>query len=113
MCLGVTVLTSDPEASSHVLHQRVAAALEAGCGGIVCAAPDIATVREIAPATTIVTPGIRPPGAPTDDQSRVATPAQALAANANMLVIGRVVTRAEHPAAAARALVEPLLAGPG
>jgi orotidine-5'-phosphate decarboxylase len=109
MGLGVTVLTSDAEASSRVLHQRVAAALEAGCGGVVCAAPDIPAVREIAPAATIVTPGIRPPGSPSDDQSRVATPAQALAANANMLVIGRVVTRAERPVAAARALVEPLM----
>lgn len=109
MGLGVTVLTSDRDVSPHLLHQRVAAGLEGGCGGIVCAAPDIATVREIAPAAMIVTPGIRPPGAPADDQSRVATPVEAFDANANMLVIGRVVTRAEHPVAAARALVEPLL----
>lgn len=110
MGLGVTVLTSEAEASSPVLHHRVAAALEAGCGGVVCAAPDLPTVREIAPAATIATPGIRPAGAPTDDQSRVATPVEALDGGANLLVIGRVVTRAERPAAAARALVEPLLA---
>ena len=48
--LGVTVLTSDPDATPHLLHQRVAAGLDGGCHGFVCAVPDIATVRQLAPA---------------------------------------------------------------
>lgn len=103
--LGVTVLTSEAEASVHVLHQRVAVGLEAGCAGFVCAAPDVAVVRQLAPRSLLVTPGIRPAGSPVDDQGRVATPAAAVAAGADLLVVGRPVTRAEDPEAAARALV--------
>lgn len=113
MALGVTVLTSEPDASPHVLRQRVTTALDAGCRGLVCAVGDIPVVREIAPAATIVTPGIRPAGAPQDDQGRVATPEEALAAGANLLVIGRAVTAAPSPLDAARALVRPLLADNG
>jgi orotidine-5'-phosphate decarboxylase len=105
IALAVTVLTSEPEASTHVLHQRVAAGLDAGCTGFVCAVADVHDVRQLAPRATIVTPGIRPPGASADDQGRVATPADALAAGADLLVVGRPVTRAADPAAAARALV--------
>ena len=106
--LGVTVLTSDPEATPHLLHQRVAAGLDGGCHGFVCAAPDIATVRQLAPSSLLVTPGIRPEGAPAEDQSRVATPRQALDAGAGLLVVGRPVTRADDPVAAVRALVASL-----
>jgi orotidine-5'-phosphate decarboxylase len=106
--LGVTVLTSDPEATPHLLHQRVAAGLDGGCHGFVCAAPDIATVRQLAPSSLLVTPGIRPQGAPAEDQSRVATPRQALDAGAGLLVVGRPVTRADDPVAAVRALVASL-----
>jgi orotidine-5'-phosphate decarboxylase len=108
VALGVTVLTSEPEASAHVLRQRVALALEAGCGGLVCAAPDIATVREMAPSALLVTPGIRPPGASADDQGRVATPREALDAGAGLLVVGRPITRADDPVAAARSLAASL-----
>lgn len=111
--LGVTILTSDTEASSHLLRLRVASALEAGCGGIVCAAPDVEAVREIAPAAIIVTPGIRSGNASVDDHARVATPVEALTSGANLLVIGRAVTSADDPAEAAEALVAPLLAGDG
>ena len=108
VALGVTVLTSEPEANTHVLHQRVTAGLEAGCGGFVCGAPDVHEVRQLAPRAVLVTPGIRPEGAPTDDQGRVATPAGALAAGSDVLVVGRPVTRAADPAAAARRLVAEL-----
>lgn len=107
--LAVTILTSEAEASEHVLRQRVTAAVEAGCGGLVCAVPDIPTVRELAPATTLVTPGIRAAGAPVDDQGRVATPQEAFAAGADLLVIGRPVTLAADPVQAA----EDLLGGLG
>jgi orotidine-5'-phosphate decarboxylase len=105
VALAVTVLTSDPEASSHVLRQRVTAGLDAGCGGFVCAVPDLAEVREIAPAAVVATPGVRAEGAPVDDQARVATPQVALDAGADLLVIGRAVTGAEDPSAAAGALL--------
>ncbi|HLM65333.1 MAG TPA: orotidine-5'-phosphate decarboxylase [Acidimicrobiales bacterium] len=111
VALAVTVLTSEPEAHVHVLHQRVMAGLEAGCGGFVCAAPDIAAIRQLAPRAVLVTPGIRPAGAPADDQARVATPADALAAGADLLVVGRPVTRADDPVDAARRLVAEAAAG--
>jgi orotidine-5'-phosphate decarboxylase len=106
--LGVTVLTSEPEASAHLLRQGVKAGLDGGCGGFVCAVPDVPTIRQIVPAAVLATPGIRPEGAAIDDQGRVATPRQALAAGADLLVVGRPVTRADDPVAAARALVAPL-----
>lgn len=109
VALGVTVLTSEPEASTHLVHQRVTAGLDGGCQGFVCAAPDIATVRQLAPSALVVTPGIRPEGAPADDQGRVATPRQAIDAGAGLLVVGRPVTQADDPVAAARALVASLV----
>src|ERR687892_1951487 len=109
VALGVTVLTSEPEASAHLLQQRVAAGLNGGCDGFVCAVPDVDTVRQIAPAAMLATPGIRPEGAAIDDQGRVATPRHALDAGADLLVVGRPVTRAPDPVAAAQALVAPLV----
>jgi len=106
--LGVTVLTSEPEASAHLLHQRVGVGLDGGCQGFVCSALDIAAVHQLAPSALVVTPGIRPEGAPAEDQARVATPRQALDAGAGLLVVGRPITRAEDPVAAARALVASL-----
>jgi orotidine-5'-phosphate decarboxylase len=108
VAMGVTVLTSEPEASAHLLHQRVTAGLDGGCGGFVCAVPDVETVRQIAPAAVLATPGIRPAGATIDDQGRAATPRSALDAGADLLVVGRPVTRADDPVAAARALVAAL-----
>jgi orotidine-5'-phosphate decarboxylase len=108
MALGVTVLTSEPEVSAHVLRQRVSAGLDGGCGGFVCAVDDVAAVRQLAPAARLVTPGIRPEGSPVDDQGRVATPRQALEAGSDLLVVGRPVIRADDPVAAARALVASL-----
>jgi orotidine-5'-phosphate decarboxylase len=95
------VLTSDIDASPRTLIDRVALAAEAGCGGVVCAAPDLEVVRELAPRLVKVTPGIRPAGSAADDQARVMDPASALAAGADLLVIGRPVTRAADPELAA------------
>jgi orotidine-5'-phosphate decarboxylase len=106
--LGVTVLTSEREASAHLLHQRVSTALDAGCGGLVCAVADVPEVRQLAPRARLVTPGIRPEGAAADDQGRVATPRAARAAGADLLVVGRPITRADDPVAAAQALVASL-----
>ncbi|MGH9066458.1 MAG: orotidine-5'-phosphate decarboxylase, partial [Acidimicrobiales bacterium] len=98
VALGVTVLTSDAEASAQLLRERVALALRAGCGGVVCAAPDLGMVKQAGPGLVTVVPGTRPAGAPVHDQGRVATPGEAVAAGADLLVLGRAVTRAGDPA---------------
>ncbi len=105
IALGVTVLTSDADAPSEVLTSRARLAERAGCGGVVCAAPDLPVVTDTVPGMLRVVPGIRPAGAPSADQRRVATPASALAAGADVLVIGRAVTAAPDPGAAAAAIV--------
>lgn len=102
--LAVTILTSEAEAPSHVLGARVRAAIESGCGGIVCAASDVAEAKRIGPELVTVVPGIRPAHAATDDQARFATPRAALDAGSDILVIGRAVTRADDPVDAAAAL---------
>lgn len=112
--LAVTILTSmapsDLDAvglsGSHVAVPRLAAlATGAGAPGLVCAAPDLLAVRDAVPAaTTLVTPGIRPSGATADDQARVATPGSAVADGATLLVVGRPITRADDPVAAADAI---------
>lgn len=103
--LAVTVLTSDGDAPPHILPKRVATAVEAGCGGIVCAGTDVREARQYGPRLTVVVPGTRPAGAEHHDQARVVTPTEALEAGADLLVVGRVVTRAADPAAAAASLV--------
>lgn len=108
--LGVTVLTSDTEAPPAVLAGRAALAAEAGCGGVVCAATDLGTVSRVAPRLVKVVPGIRPPGSATHDQARAATPAAALAAGADLLVVGRAVTAADDPDGVATALLEEVTA---
>jgi orotidine-5'-phosphate decarboxylase len=106
VALAVTVLTSDADdVPEHIVPARVRLALDAGCGGIVCAARDLLDARTLAPRLVRVVPGIRPAGVPAHDQARAATPAEALAEGADILVIGRAVTAAPDPAAAAAALV--------
>ncbi|MGI8662739.1 MAG: orotidine-5'-phosphate decarboxylase [Acidimicrobiales bacterium] len=104
IALGVTVLTSDGSAPPHILPTRVGEAIEGGCGGIVCAAIDVREARQYGPRLRIVVPGIRPAGVAVNDQTRAATPRDAIDAGADLLVIGRAVTAAEHPAAAAAAI---------
>jgi orotidine-5'-phosphate decarboxylase len=103
--LAVTVLTSDNDAPDHILPKRIGLAVEAGAGGVVCAGTDVALVRQLAPRLKTVVPGTRPPGVPADDQARVTTPAQAVEAGADVLVIGRAVTAAEDPITAAKELL--------
>ncbi|MGE0880078.1 MAG: orotidine-5'-phosphate decarboxylase [Acidimicrobiia bacterium] len=103
--LAITVLTSDDEAPAHIFPKRVALAMEAGCGGLVCAVADAHDARMFAPRLTVVCPGIRPEGVPHHDQARAATPKAALAAGADLLVIGRAVTEAVDPVAAAAGLI--------
>lgn len=104
MVLAVTVLTSEPDAPPSLVDERVRRAVAAGCGGVVCAATDLAVVRTAGPGLRTVVPGIRPAGAASDDQQRIATPADAIAAGAELLVIGRAVTASSNPGAAAAAI---------
>ena len=90
--LGVSILTSDADRSRNVLEERVALARDAGCGGVICSAADIGVVRAAAPELKCVVPGIRLPGSSHHDQASVATPEEAIAAGASILVIGRTVT---------------------
>jgi orotidine-5'-phosphate decarboxylase len=122
LCLGVTVLTSLDRTSlhrevgvpasveSHVLH-LAAVAREAGLDGCVASPQEISPLRlAMGPEWIIVTPGIRPSGGTKrpDDQIRVATPRRALAAGADYLVVGRPITGAPDPAAAASAILAEL-----
>ena len=106
--LAVTILTSDGDAPAHILGHRVAAAVEAGCGGLVLAAADVREAKQLAPRLMAVVPGIRMISSDTHDQARPATPRQAVELGADLLVVGRTVTSAPDPPAAAEALVASL-----
>ncbi len=81
--------------------------LEAGMRGFVCSPQEVAALRALTgPAGVLVTPGIRPAGAAVGDQKRIATPAEALRLGASFLVVGRPITQAPDPAAAAEAILK-------
>jgi orotidine-5'-phosphate decarboxylase len=102
VALAVTVLTSETDVSS--VDARLEAAARTGCDGVVCSAHEITTVKARAPHLATMVPGIRLPGEPAHDQARVATPAEAIGLGADWLVIGRAVTAAGDPEAAAEAI---------
>jgi orotidine-5'-phosphate decarboxylase len=83
-------------------------AASAGAEGVVCSVADIPTVHAADANLVTVTPGIRPTGSSAADQARVATPAEAVAAGATWLVIGRPISQASDPAAAAAAIASEL-----
>ncbi len=107
--LAITVLTSDAAAPEHIMPKRVMDAVEAGMAGLVLGAGDVKDAKSYAPRLMAVTPGIRPEGADTHDQVKVATPKAALDAGSDLLVIGRAVTLAEDKVAAAEAIVNSCL----
>ncbi len=98
--LAVTVLTSESDASAF--DTRLEVAREAACAGVVCSGHELAQVR--AAGMRSMVPGIRTVGSSVDDQARVMTPGAAITAGADWLVIGRSVTAAPDPAAAAAAI---------
>jgi orotidine-5'-phosphate decarboxylase len=117
--IAVTVLTSlsdeDVYRTGHDmgtagLTERLARlAHEAGLHGIVCSPLDLARIRKILPRDFLtVVPGIRPADANTHDQKRVATPAEAMAAGADIMVIGRAITGAADPVAACQSILRSL-----
>jgi orotidine-5'-phosphate decarboxylase len=84
-------------------------AVEAGARAIVCSPREVASVRAaVGPAIRLITPGVRPAGANSDDQARVSTPSRALADGADLLVIGRPITGAADPGVAAAAIAASL-----
>jgi orotidine-5'-phosphate decarboxylase len=116
---AVTILTSLSEAvlaevglqgpSLDAVRRLAALAVEAGAGALVCSPQEVAAVRaEVGPGITLITPGVRPAGADVQDQARVATPEQALADGADLLVIGRPITGAPDPGVAAAAIAASL-----
>lgn len=117
LVLAVTVLTSLNQAdlneigvSGTPLEQvlRLATlAQRSGCDGVVASPAEASAIRrEVGSDFVIVTPGVRPTGSASNDQSRVTTPAEAIAAGADYIVVGRPITAANDPAAAARSIVE-------
>ena len=113
--LAVTVLTSMNDADSaeagytrgvaETAGRRAADAVAAGIDGLVCAAPEAAALRRIVGRRLLVVPGIRSHGEAAGDQKRAATPADAIVAGADYLVVGRPITGAGDPLAAAKAIV--------
>ncbi len=116
--VGVTVLTSLNAADLASIgmvdsplaqvQQLAALAKSSGLDGIVCSPLEVAEVAANWPGGSFVVPGIRPAGSDTGDQKRVMTPREALDAGATVLVIGRPITAAADPAAAAAAIAESL-----
>jgi len=122
--LAVTVLTSYDDGDLHaagyrlnvsdLVETRAQQAQMLGIDGLVCSPEEAASLRKlVGPRMSLVTPGIRPAGAEAGDQKRIMTPARAIAAGADYLVVGRPVTGAVDPKAAAEAIqaeIAPLLA---
>ena len=119
--LGVTILTSldrtdldasciKPGAVPDLVVERAGRALEAGADGVIASPQEAAAIRALpeAKGRLIVTPGVRPAGAALGDQKRVATPAEAIGAGADHIVVGRPIHGADNPAAAAQAVVAEL-----
>jgi orotidine-5'-phosphate decarboxylase len=115
--LAVTVLTSLDENDLVTIGVRgkvegtvlrlATMALASGCQGVVASAREASSLRaKLGNGFAIVTPGIRPAGGQVGDQARVVTPAEAIAAGASHIVVGRPITEAADPAAAARAILQ-------
>ena len=119
--LAVTVLTSCDDADLseacyrfgvvETVRRRAEQARDLGVDGLVASAAEAAMVREtVGAGMLLVTPGIRPAGAASGDQKRVTTPAAAIKSGADYLVVGRPVTEAADPRAAAKAIVAEIAA---
>ncbi len=115
--LGVSVLTSmseDDAARSgygmgiaDLVRRRARQAQENHAAGLVCSPLEIGSVREtVGHALKIITPGVRPAGSASGDQKRVMTPGDAMRAGADHLVVGRPITQADDPVAAAKAVID-------
>ena len=117
--VAVTVLTSLGEGDlsriglagpvSDAARRLAALAVESGARGLVCSPQEVAEIRaEVGDDVLLITPGVRPAGAAVNDQARVATPEEAMRSGADLLVIGRPITGAADPGAAAAAIAAAL-----
>ena len=115
--LAITVLTSIDDAGvrelgylcplEELIRRRIASCVELGCDGVIASPQDVAAIRRL-PGTQrllVVTPGVRLPGAALDDHKRAGTPAAAIAAGADYLVVGRPIVQAADPAAMAARII--------
>ena len=119
LLIGVTVLTSMEQADlagiglsvppEQQVMRLATLAEQAGLDGLVCSAQEASALKTAHPGLRLVTPGIRPAGSAADDQRRILTPRQALAAGSDYLVIGRPISQALDPAAALAAIVADLI----
>lgn len=119
--LAVTILTSMNEHDTadvglgpdplQTAMRLARIAREAGCDGVVCSPHEVRGIKSAIGADFLtLTPGIRPAGSAADDQKRMSTPAQAVAAGADYLVVGRPITESPDPSAAAKAVLEEMRA---
>ncbi|HEY0113010.1 MAG TPA: orotidine-5'-phosphate decarboxylase [Allosphingosinicella sp.] len=99
--LSSTGLAADPHAQ---VERLTALAREAGLDGVVCSGNEVAAAKKLWPGGFFVVPGVRPADGAAGDQKRVMTPRAALDAGASILVVGRPITQAQDPDAAARAI---------
>jgi orotidine-5'-phosphate decarboxylase len=117
LILGVTVLTSMneealrgvgvPKTPLNQVQDLAKMAVESGLNGLVCSPLEVAALRKIIPEqVALVTPGIRPAGAATQDQKRIMTPAEAIETGSSWLVIGRPILKAQEPLQAFRDIVK-------
>lgn len=122
--LAVTVLTSMDAAQlrdigialspAEEVLQLARTATASGIRGLVCSPLEVAALRQaFGPELRLVTPGIRPAAAAIGDQKRIATPAEAIRAGANMLVVGRPITQAADPAQAAQTILNEIAQASG
>lgn len=114
--LGVTILTSleradldagmiQPGDLHEITVERAARAFDAGADGIICSPREAAAIRALPGSRLIVTPGVRPSGSDLGDQKRVETPASAIAAGVDHIVVGRPIWKAADPRAAAQDII--------
>ena len=115
--LAITMLTSIDDAGARelgygqpvveLINRRAAACVRLGCDGVIASPHDVRAIRDLpgADGLLIVTPGVRPPGAALDDHKRAGSPAQAVAAGADYLVVGRPIVQAADPAAMATRII--------
>ena len=99
--------TSDPAGDvDGYIVDRGRAMLDAGCDGLVVSGSAIGACRQVFPSATLVSPGIRPSGAPHDDHARWTTPAEAIRQGADYLVVGRPIRNASNPRDAAQRIID-------
>lgn len=109
--IGFSTGVADGNAPQVLALRLAKLAMAAGASGVVCSTREVADLRAaLGPAALLVVPGIRPAGSAPGDQQRVGTPAEAIAAGANLLVVGRPIREAAEPRAAAEAIATEIAA---